>query len=449
MENILKVAVYTILAAAETWIGYRFFNTYLIRNEVKQKWYYCGAVGYFSFQLWSYLAACPLFSTAEYYFVFSTTIALLFFSDSIQNKVTISWMYVLMNYACKTTVTAVRMGYGQHYLTELNNTHGIILDGWTQFFACILFVIALGGLIGLQKLRLQKQFVLYSGISYLFPVTMLGLAILAYRNIAVGFDEPSHLAFYTYISVLLFSATLALFYLLEKTILLDVNSEKSAVMEELLALQREHYGKLETSQRETRSLRHDIKHHLQYIQSMLDMHKYDDANAYISKIYENNHCLRGITYSGNIAIDSTLSHSLGDFAAKGIDLKYSIILPPTLVIEDLDLCILFGNLVDNAVEACQRIEDGVTKKFININAKIQKEYLFVTISNSFTGEVKFEKNIYRTIKGDERYCGIGLANIKRLVEKYDGEISVEHTDKVFTVAAILALRPLLQKEKVV
>ena len=90
----------------------------------------------------------------------------------------------------------------------------------------------------------------------------------------------------------------------------------------------------------------------------------------------------------------------------------------------------FGNLIDNAVEACERIVEPGRKKFIVLNVNIKKDYLFIDIANSFTGEVKKQNNIYRTVKIDERYCGIGLFNIRKIVEKYNGEFSVSHSDNV-------------------
>ena len=72
---------------------------------------------------------------------------------------------------------------------------------------------------------------------------------------------------------------------------------------------------------------------------------------------------------------------------RGINLKCSIIIPPSLNIADVDLCILFGNLIDNAVEACERIVEPGRKKFIVLNVNIKKDYLFIDIANSFTGEV--------------------------------------------------------------
>lgn len=116
-------------------------------------------------------------------------------------------------------------------------------------------------------------------------------------------------------------------------------------------------------------------------------------------------------------------------------------MPPVLNVADVDLCILFGNLIDNAVEACGRITAPGERKFIVLNVNIKKDYLFIDIANSFTGEVKKQNNIYKTVKIDERYCGIGLFNIQTIVEKYNGEFSASHSENVFNVSVMLSLLP--------
>ena len=120
--------------------------------------------------------------------------------------------------------------------------------------ACILFVLSLWGTICIRELRLNKQNLLYAVISYLFPLTvMISVIIISHKNIGFG-SAAGIQVFYIYTSVLLFSASISLFYLLEKNILLDMSGEKSSVMEELLSLQRRHYERLDISQRELQSL---------------------------------------------------------------------------------------------------------------------------------------------------------------------------------------------------
>ncbi|MEG1863106.1 MAG: GHKL domain-containing protein [Oscillospiraceae bacterium] len=70
---------------------------------------------------------------------------------------------------------------------------------------------------------------------------------------------------------------------------------------------------------------------------------------------------------------------------------------------------------------------------------MRKSYLIINISNTFDGQTNLENHIYQTIKTGEGHHGIGLSNVRRVVEKYNGEILFEDKDNVFTVSAMLAL----------
>lgn len=440
-EAALQYLTYIVLSAAETWIGYKLFKTYLTRNSIKTIFHSLSVAAYFVFQMLSYIYECPMFSTAEYYFLFALALACTFFSDSLQNKITISALFVIMNYGCKTAVTAAAIAYNLQPIPEGLTDYRLVMNSLTQMLACILFVILLGGTIYIRQLRLKKQHLLYAALSYLFPLFVMLVSIFTSHrafNAATDFKQDIQM-FYTYTSMLFFAASVSLFYLLEKNILLDMSNEKSAIMEEMLSLQRRHYERLELSQKETQSLRHDMKNHLRCCYSLLEDGHLAEAQHYIRTLYHENKKLRGITYSGNIVIDSILSNGFANVEQNKIDLKCSVIVPPVLNIADTDLCIIFGNLIDNAMEACQRITDSCAAKQIILNVNIKRDYLFIELTNSYNGEIKKLNNIYKTMKNNERYCGIGLFNVQKIVEKYNGEISINHTADTFSVSIILSL----------
>lgn len=155
MDIMLKWIAYVILSAAETWIGYRLFNTYLTRNSVRQRYYWLGVIFYFTFQMFSYVNESPMFSTAAYYFFFATIIAVVFFSDSLQNKITIALLFVIMNYACKTAMTGIALAWGEQTLPRELINYRIVMDPWSQMMACILFVLSLWGTICIREFEAE------------------------------------------------------------------------------------------------------------------------------------------------------------------------------------------------------------------------------------------------------------------------------------------------------
>lgn len=108
---------------------------------------------------------------------------------------------------------------------------------------------------------------------------------------------------------------------------------------------------------------------------------------------------------------------------------------------DADICSLFGNALDNAIEAVCMVKD-VKKRSIGLNLKEAKGFLSLSLRNVYAVEPVFEDGIPRSIKGDDINHGFGMKSIKSIVEKYDGEMSVSATNGVFTLNMLFPLADL-------
>lgn len=106
---------------------------------------------------------------------------------------------------------------------------------------------------------------------------------------------------------------------------------------------------------------------------------------------------------------------------------------------DSDICSLFGNALDNAIEAVCKIED-VTKRSIGLNLKESKGFLSLSVRNVYAVEPVFDNGNLRTSKGDEQNHGFGMKSIKLIAEKYGGEMSVSAVDGVFTLNMLFPLQ---------
>ena len=110
-------------------------------------------------------------------------------------------------------MTGIALAWGEQTLPRELINYRIVMDPWSQMMACILFVLSLWGTICIRELRLNKQNLLYAVISYLFPLTvMISVIIISHKNIGFG-SAAGIQVFYIYTSVLLFSASISLFYL--------------------------------------------------------------------------------------------------------------------------------------------------------------------------------------------------------------------------------------------
>lgn len=423
-----------VLSLAETVILDRLFFSFLSpKPGAARGRYAAGMAAYFVFQLVTYVLGCPLFSTAVLYLAFTLLLAMGFFVDNFQIKAIVSFLFVVLNYAGKVLAAYSVFQYVYHQrMPPLPRL--LILDPMTQITACAYFLIFVAVMLGFRRFRVGNKIVLYNFMAFLAPTgTLFITAKLFGHSVQRNTD-----LLYLDVGGLLFCTSIALFYLLDKTVVLDETSEKSAMFQQMLAMEEDYYKKLVASLREVQAIRHDMKNHMHCVSSLLDMGRHADAKRYITGIYQSAAATSTLCSSGNTIIDILVNQKLSGASRQGFTPSVNVVAPPELAVEPVDLCILLGNLLDNALEACARMQ-GEEQKKISVFAQVSQGILCVRITNTYDGRLIFENDGYRSIKAGEKFCGIGLSNVYKVARKYDGKCTVAHDESTFTVTVLLPL----------
>lgn len=190
---------------------------------------------------------------------------------------------------------------------------------------------------------------------------------------------------------------------------------------------------IEQSQKKIRSLRHDMKKHMLLIQSYIDNQDYSKALQYIKEVDDYVTVSGQYICTGNREIDAILNYMLARAERNGCTIEKDIQVPDNVFMEKMDLNILLGNLLDNALEALEK----VTEPYLYINMKYKKGIFTLKIKNSYNGVIVKQGEHYISGKRDREYHGIGLQNVNEIVKKYDGHIKIETTEDMFKVAIML------------
>lgn len=177
--------------------------------------------------------------------------------------------------------------------------------------------------------------------------------------------------------------------------------------------------------------------HLQTMNSLLLNDNVAGATVFIDRIAQTFHDHDMIPVCNNQSINLLFSYFYYVCKKENIYLETHINLPAGLPIPDLDLCILFGNCMENAIEACRFIKDG-NKRFINVDCKIQNASLMIIMDNSFDG---FINKVNNQLKTRKKFGGIGLKTVQAVVGKYRGTIDMEYPQNVFSIFLKLQLSP--------
>lgn len=207
----------------------------------------------------------------------------------------------------------------------------------------------------------------------------------------------------------------------------------SQMMEKQVELQISHYEELEKIDGEMRRFRHDYTNHLQSILSLIQMKAYPDAEEYIKKIKKTAYRSGAIMfYSGNKLADAILTDKSAALD-ENCQIEYFGIMPTS--IENVDLCIILSNALDNAIEACRELHSPCT---ISMSAGEQQGYFVMSLKNPTACSNSFY-DIPPTTKSKKEQHGMGLYNIESTVKKYNGQMKIKCENGVFELMITMKL----------
>ncbi len=186
-----------------------------------------------------------------------------------------------------------------------------------------------------------------------------------------------------------------------------------------------------------RKLNHDIRNHMLSIKNLLINDRKEDAVDYVNDILQIQEKHNYKIHSGNIILDGILEEKEKDAEKHGIQFISDIDFRDCEFIDDIDVCIIFGNALDNAVEAASKICDG--EKMIRIKGKKEIGHLFILIENSFAEVPVFSGSLLQTTKSDKNLHGYGLSNIKEAIEKYNSKMQYSISKDLFRLEIILPI----------
>ena len=185
-----------------------------------------------------------------------------------------------------------------------------------------------------------------------------------------------------------------------------------------------------------RGWRHDYHNHLQSLKGFLSLNKVEQMKDYLNELETDLDSIDTLYHSGNLQLDSILNAKLA-IAEKGqIRIHCDASIPPQLHVSDLDLCVILGNLLDNAIESCRKIKDP-DERFIRVYIGILKKQLYISITNATSETVKQRTDHYFTTKRGDH--GHGLKRVDQVVKKYDGYLNRQNEPGVFATEIVLPL----------
>ncbi len=188
-----------------------------------------------------------------------------------------------------------------------------------------------------------------------------------------------------------------------------------------------HLKEVRSIHTEMRGYKHDFHHHLQVLSGYLEAGELDRARQYIRELDEKLQNVDTLLKTGNVSLDAILSAKIAQAKADGIAVTVKVNVPDRLLLSDVELSVIVGNLLDNAIEACLAAGG---EKFIRLFMNIKGNMLYFSMLNSSGGKLPRSGGLFPTRKGGAH--GLGLRRAEAIIQKHGGWVKYNSEDGAFT-----------------
>lgn len=209
-------------------------------------------------------------------------------------------------------------------------------------------------------------------------------------------------------------------------------SSSEAFQNEVLAHQ---YDEIRAIYLDMRGWRHDYHNHLQVMKAHLAEGQLTELATYLDELECDLDHVDTFVRSGNLMVDAVLNSKLSLAERQGATVTCTALAPEKLSVDDVDLCVILGNLLDNALESCAQVGEG--QRFIRVYLAVRASQLYVSIQNAAVEDPSFDARHYVTSKRGEH--GFGMRRVAAVVDKYEGFLNLANEPGVFAAEVSLPL----------
>lgn len=301
---------------------------------------------------------------------------------------------------------------------------------------CFIFWICI--LWGRRIFRQKKQQGMHDLFSFSSVLVLLPSFLASALSRNQSMDAINYYSFYgdmwIMLQILLVTCILASYVILrsqERALqLLYIEREKQNILTQL-TLQREHYRDLKLQMRESSKMRHDVKNFIYSLYGYLENEQYDAVKEMVKK-YDHRHHGSVLRDYGNEAVNALMQKKQEDMERWQITADISLVIPDPMHIDELDLCILLGNALDNAIEALQKVPKE--ERFLEVRLYAYEQFVSLYVNNRvLPTPISFCSDKAQV----EQLHGFGLFSMRSIAEKYYGSLQIEQKKDLVELHVLL------------
>lgn len=336
-----------------------------------------------------------------------------------------TWKHKVLATIASVAIPVVCEDLAYRLLVSLGTEHMVILGSLSMDLMFLMIVLMLNEMVDLKR---------RSGITFVEWIFVVLIPTCSVFVSAIALDNCKDVRSVALGGISMVLINIFVFYLLDRIQEMHKKQMDLALLEQQNQAYENQMALSKESERNITALRHDMKNHLLSLQQLIRHQQYQEAKTYLSDLFTDLETKHRFVATGNTIVDGLLNIKLGQAAEMGVDILTDIQIPTELSMNLKDFSILMGNLLDNALRALEQCEK---KKYLKVVMKEELGKFFISVENSHCEEFKKVGNVFLTTKGEWRSHGIGLKNVRRVVDQYDGEMNIETTNSVFSTKLIM------------
>lgn len=358
----------------------------------------------------------------------------LFYKDKIHKCILVNllfWLCLIMSDGLASLIVVI--------FNKINSIN-ILLTGNSLRIQFIILakIILFTGLILFKyfKLSLDLKFkdILLIGLPIIANISSL-LLIFGYnmKNEVVDIENIIMLIF---ITLLIISSSIVILIVIGKIIKDDKLQLEYELINERIKKNNMSYENINEIYDKIKFVYHDLKNHMICIKGYETK---DEIVSYINNLEFQISDFESFRNTGNKTLDIILGEKIYLCKKYNIEFEDSINITKLKFIKNNDICAIFANALDNAIEACMIIDDKI-EKVIKVKATYIGGFAIIKFINTKVNNIKFINGHIKTSKNNDKIHGIGLASIKYIVNKYDGETIVNYSNNEFILKIMIPIK---------
>lgn len=414
----------------DTLIVFVFLNAFLRPKKWPKAFFGAGILGYFVLSTVPVYLGVPAEVMMLLGFVLVVVLSMMYEAGLGKR------LFLVLIFAIIMIVSELLVGFTQSAIfgltvKEMNNNVYNYMIGVLFSKIIAYFIIRLTGKIGHPTdIKMIRPMIIPM---LTLPIATFSVIMIFGKYLYVENSVPDPLAITT--SLFLVASNILLMYFFEQQLIHDNEKRKMDMLQQHIQNGENFYKNLMAEKSVENKAIHDLKNQMFGLRELCSQDP--DAGAErINQICEKLMASNSLLITGIESIDALINAKIGILEEHQIEFRHKIFIPENNKFDMIDMCIMLGNLIDNAIEASSKIVDA-GNRFVELNMVQNDSFLTVSVRNRVDGKVNIKNNSVETTKKDKHMHGFGLTTVTEILEKYKGHIDLDQENDVFIARMFL------------